>query len=169
MASILAHLHEEHERLQHAIGRLHAVGAGEPVSDLHQQFSQLLCQYTAYARAEERILYSYMLHVKSMQARAIQGLEEHARLDALFRQAECTPCGCARWDATIRRLCERVSRHLREEEHSLFDLARTALSSQEAAGLGVCFVAERTRVYRELVRLGDQARLAPGGRIHHES
>lgn len=164
MASILAHLHEEHERLQHAISRLHAVEAGESGIDPLQQFYQLLCQYTAYARAEERILYSYMLHIESMQARAIEGLEEHARLDALFRQVERTPCGCARWDEAIHQLCEQISRHLHEEEQGLFDLARTALNSQEAAGLGVCFVAERTRVYRELVRLGD--RLTPGGLGH---
>ncbi|MDC0675921.1 hemerythrin domain-containing protein [Nannocystis radixulma] len=150
MASILDHLREEHERLRHSVRHLYPVEAGV---DPQEQFYQLLCQYTAYARAEERILYSYMLHVQHLRERALQGLEEHEQLDALFCRAEQTPCGCARWNATIRQLCELMSRYLREEERSLFDLARTALTGQEAAGLGICFAAERTRVYRDLVRL----------------
>ncbi|PCC68129.1 Hemerythrin HHE cation binding domain-containing protein [Nannocystis exedens] len=158
MPSIFDHLQAEHQRLRQSLVRLRVA---EPGGDPQQCFYRLLCEYTAYARAEEHVLYSYLIHIQSVQQRAIEGLQEHERLDELLREAERVPWGDARRDSTINLLCEAMSRHLREEERDLLAPARRMLSDREAAGLGACFVAERTRVYRDLSRLDEDAKLGP--------
>jgi len=155
MASIFDHLRDEHQRLRESLLRLGDPGADLGPHEQHEQLCGLLCQYTAYARAEERAFYSYMIHRKEVQGPALEGLEEHERLDTLLRQAERMPLGDARWRSTISFLCERMIQHLREEETNLLALARSALSEREAAGLGAHFLAERARVHRDLTRLDD--------------
>ncbi|MCY1062812.1 MULTISPECIES: hemerythrin domain-containing protein [Nannocystis] len=152
MASIFDHLRDEHQRLRESLLRLGDHAGREP-HEQHEQLCGLLFQYTAYARAEERAFYSYMIHLKEVQQPALQALAEHERLDTLLRQAERMPLGDARWRSTITFLCERMIQHLREEESNLLARARSALSEREAAGLGAHFQAERARVHRDLTRL----------------
>lgn len=150
MASIFQHLREEHERLQRAIVRLRGV---EPGADRLQPFNQLRRQYVAYARAAAGVLYSYLIHVKTTQQRALQGLEEHKRLEMRLLDAERALADDDQWRPTIASLCEDLARHLRDEERSLFSTARVALSDREATGLGASFAAERARLHGDLSNL----------------
>ncbi|PCC67174.1 hypothetical protein SAMN02745121_09038 [Nannocystis exedens] len=150
MASIFQHLREEHERLQRSIVRLRGV---EPGADRVQPFNQLRRQYVAYARAAAGVLYSYLIHVKTTQQRALQGLEEHKRLEEHLLEAERVLTDDRHWRPTIASLCEELVRHLRDEERGLFSTARVALSDREATGLGACFAAERARLHGDLSNL----------------
>ncbi|WAS89802.1 hypothetical protein [Nannocystis punicea] len=150
MASIFHHLREEHERLQRSIVRLRGL---EPGADPLQPFQQLRRQYVAYARAAAAVLYSYLIHVKTTQQRALDGLEEHRRLEERLLDAERVPPDDVRWRPTIASLCEELAQHLRDEERGLFSSARVALSDREATGLGACFTAERARLHRDLSSL----------------
>lgn len=149
MASIFDHMREEHVRLEQALVRLR----DQPGDDPHDELYRLMAEYTAYARAVEHVLYSQMIHVESVQPRALQGIEEHQRLDSLLRRVEGVPAGDERWNSLIGVLCEQLCQHLRDEERDLCSLAREALSEREAYVLGASFVAERARVRRDFSSL----------------
>lgn len=161
MASIFDHLREDHQRLRRSLIRLRAAGPG---TDPRPIFGQLLREYTAHARAEEYAFYSYLIHIRRVQRRALAGLDEHQRIAGLLAAAERVAPGDPRWKATIDGLHEALVDHLRDEESNLFTLARGALSEREAEQLGRRFVAERARVYRALDGLEQPHALAVGGR-----
>jgi hemerythrin-like domain-containing protein len=156
MASIFDHMREEHVRLERALDRLR-----EPEDDPHRALYRLMADYTAYSRAVEHVLYSHMIHIESVQPRALQGLAEHQQLDSLLRRAEGVPAGDSRWDALVKVLCEALNRHLRDEERDLCAQAREALSEREASALGASFVAERARVRRYFSSLSEGDTKAP--------
>ncbi|MFY0542054.1 hypothetical protein [Nannocystis pusilla] len=149
MASIFQHLREEHERLQRSIVRLRGVEPG--LTDCSRSTS--CAASTSPTRAAAGVLYSYLIHVKTTQQRALQGLEEHKRLEVRLLDAERVLADDDLWRPTIASLCEELARHLRDEERGLFSTARVALSDREATGLGACFAAERARLHGDLSSL----------------
>jgi hypothetical protein len=147
MGSIFELLRADHQRLRRALIRLRAVA---PHTDPREPLQALLRLYTAHARAEEQVFYSYLIHVRSAQQRALQGLQEHARLDVLLREAEHLPRDAARWTPVVGALCEAMHDHLHEVETGLFSLARGALSGREASELGARYLDEYSRLCRDL-------------------
>ena len=158
MASLFEHLRADHQQLRRELVRLRSAEPGESAVLL---LRELLRRYTAHARAEEQVFYSHMIHVPDVQQRALQGLEEHQRLDALLREAEVVPVDDPRWSSTIAGLCDALHQHLQDEETSLFALAGAALSEHEQVALGARFVAEQARISRDLSGLDDST-AAPG-------
>lgn len=153
MTSIFEHLREDHQLIKRALVRLRSVEPGhDPTAPLHE----LLRRYTAHARAEEQIFYSYLIHIRGVQSRALRGLEEHLHLDTLLRESENLSREDPNWTTSVATLCEAIDRHLRDEESSLFTLARGALSEREARELGDRFVAERARIHRDLSDLEEE-------------
>ncbi|MBZ5709342.1 hemerythrin domain-containing protein [Nannocystis pusilla] len=162
MVSIFEHLLADHRRIRQTLVQLRAVMLdGDPQEHLHR----LLRQYTAHARAEEQVFYSYLIHAKGLQQRALRGIEDHLRLESLLREIEPIARDDPRWNTILVSLCEALEQHLRDEERNMFSLARSALSDREAAELGARFVAERARLRRDLGALGGPAaRAAAAGR-----
>ncbi|MBZ5708632.1 hemerythrin domain-containing protein [Nannocystis pusilla] len=159
MASLFEHLRDDHQQIKRALLRLRSAPRGEAaVALLHE----LLRRYTAHARAEEHVFYSYMIHVKGVQQRALLGLEEHQRLDARLREAESVAPDDPRWRSTIVGLCDAIQQHLQDEESSLFTLARGALNERESTALGACFVAEQARIFRDISGLSESAAALAG-------
>lgn len=161
MTAIFEHLREDHQAIKRSLIRLRSVEPGQDATaDLHE----LLRRYTAHARAEEQIFYSYLIHIRGVQARALRGLEEHLHLDALLRDSEGLSREDPNWTPTVAALGEAIEHHMREEESNLFTLARGALSEREARELGDRFVAERARIHRDLSDLEEETTRAAAAR-----
>ncbi len=88
-----------------------------------QLFKALKAELHIHANAEERHFYVPLINDDMTQEHARHGIAEHHEMDELIEKLEETDMDSPGWLVYAKQLCEKVEHHLKEEEHTFFQLA----------------------------------------------
>lgn len=131
--NIFEELRNDHDRQRELIDQLcDTTGASEERAEL---FRRVAAELTAHAKAEERCFYTRLMESDLTQDKARHSVHEHEQLDDLLEQLESYQPDASQWLVTARDLRKRLTHHLDEEEHEVFQLAGKALSDAQKADL----------------------------------
>lgn len=100
-----------------------------------QLFASLKLELAAHAAAEERFFYVPLIAHDMTQEPSRHGIAEHHQLDKLIEMLENTDMSSPGWLATAKALHHKIFHHLKDEEHSVFQLAGKVLSEAEKLSL----------------------------------
>ena len=106
-------------------------------------FKRLRAALQDHAAAEERHFYVPLMQIDSAQDQARHGVAEHHEIDELIAALEDTDRSSPGWIASARKLHDKVSHHLQDEEHGIFQLSGRVLDDDQKLTLG--------REYRQMM------------------
>ncbi|MFD2826339.1 hemerythrin domain-containing protein [Leeuwenhoekiella polynyae] len=94
-------------------------------------WEQLKKELEIHADAEDRTFYSPLIHNDMMQEHARHGIAEHHEMDELIEKIDDTEMDSPAWLVYAKQLCEKVEHHLKDEEHSFFQLAGKVFTEKQ--------------------------------------
>jgi len=94
-------------------------------------FARLKRELEAHAGAEERHFYVPLMELDATQEKARHSVAEHKELDDFIEQLEGYDPGSSQWLQTARELAHRLTHHLDEEEHEVFQMAGKVLTDDQ--------------------------------------
>ena len=94
-------------------------------------FKELKKELTIHANAEERHFYKPLIPTDMMQEHARHGIAEHHEIDELIAQLEDTEMDSSAWLKIAKNLKEKVEHHLKDEEHTFFQLSGKVLTDKQ--------------------------------------
>jgi hemerythrin-like domain-containing protein len=103
--------------------------------DRKQLFEALKSELQIHEDAEERHFYSPLIHNDMMQEHARHGIAEHHEIDELIEKVEKADMDTSAWLTYAKQLCEKVEHHLKEEEHTFFQLAGKVFTETQKKSL----------------------------------
>ncbi len=98
-------------------------------------YDKLKTELEAHAGAEERYFYVPLMDHDATQEKARHSVSEHKELDDFLEQLDEYDMGGSQWLQTARELQERLTHHLDEEEHEVFQVAGKVLTDAEKTSL----------------------------------
>lgn len=98
-------------------------------------YKKLKDQLDAHAISEERHFYKPLISNDMMQEHARHGIAEHHEIDELLEELDNTEMDEANWLKVAKKLKEKVEHHLKDEEHSFFQLAGKVFTDQQKTDL----------------------------------
>ena len=131
--NIFEELRADHETQRDLIARL--VETTGDSDERAKVFDRLSAELEAHAAAEERHFYTALMDHDLTQDKARHSVSEHKELDDLVESLEAYDRTAPAWLETARQLEHRLTHHLDEEEHEVFQLAGKALTDAEKASL----------------------------------
>jgi len=108
-------------------------------------YTRLKRELEAHAAAEERYFYVPLLEHDLTQDEARHSVAEHKELDDFIEALDGYQMDGSQWIRTARELGERLTHHLDEDEHEVFQLAGRVLSDAEKTGLAAEYRADMER------------------------
>ncbi len=117
-------------------------GASDERSEV---FDRLKTELAAHADAEERFFYIPMMEFDLTQEKARHSVAEHHELDELVETLEETDMSSPSWLKTAKDLRERLTHHLDEEEHEVFQMAGKVLTESQKLELASSYAGEINR------------------------
>ena len=130
---IFEELRTDHEVQRDLIARLlETTGDSDERAKLFSRLSEAL---EAHAAAEERYFYVPLMESDLTQDKARHSVSEHKELDDFVEQLEGYDRTAPAWLETARDLEHRLTHHLDEEEHEVFQLAGKALTQTQKSEL----------------------------------
>ena len=94
-------------------------------------FDRLKRELEAHAGAEERHFYVPLMEFDATQEKARHSVAEHKELDDFIEQLDGYDPGSSQWLQTARELAHRLTHHLDEEEHEVFQMAGKVLTDDQ--------------------------------------
>lgn len=98
-------------------------------------YKSLKKQLDAHAIAEERHFYKPLISNDMMQEHARHGVAEHHEIDELIEQLDETSMESSAWLKIAKNLKEKVEHHLKDEEHSFFQMAGKVFNESQKTEL----------------------------------
>ncbi len=129
MSGIYEALRADHEIQRDLIAQL--VETHGDTDERRKLFDRLRTELTAHAASEERYFYVPLMEHDRSQDKARHSVSEHKELDDFVEQLEEYDMSGSQWLQTARDLQERLTHHLDEEEHEVFQVAGKVLSDDE--------------------------------------
>ncbi len=115
-------------------------------SDGRQElYGRLKRELEAHAGAEERYFYVPLMEHDVTQDKARHSVAEHKELDDYIEQLDEYDMSGSQWLQTAKELAHRLTHHLDEEEHEVFQLAGKTLSDDEKVALAKEYDADMKR------------------------
>jgi hemerythrin-like domain-containing protein len=127
--NIFEALRADHDRQRDLVERLMATEGDS--ADRREVFGRLKVELEAHAGAEERYFYVPLMEHDLTQEKARHSIAEHKELDDYVEQLEGYDMSAPQWLQTAERLTHRLTHHLDEEEHEVFQMAGKALTEDE--------------------------------------
>ena len=112
-------------------------------------FDRLKVELEAHAGAEERYFYVPLMEHDLTQDKARHSVSEHKELDDFVEQLEEYDMSGSQWLQTAKELAHRLTHHLDEEEHEVFQIAGKALSEHDKQSSGEEYRADMDRRRRD--------------------
>lgn len=119
--NIFEAIRKDHD-IQRELCRLVTSTSGDS-KERKQKWQELKHELQIHADAEERTFYAPLIHNDMMQEHARHGIAEHHEMDELIEKIDDTDMDSPAWLVYAKQLCEKVEHHLKDEEHSFFQLA----------------------------------------------
>ncbi len=131
--TIFEALREDHDRQRELIAQLvETTGDSEERAEV---FASLVDALEAHAAAEERHFYTALMDHDLTQEKARHSVHEHAQLDDFVEKLQAYDRTAPAWLETARELEHKLTHHLDEEEHEVFQLAGKALTEAQKSSL----------------------------------
>jgi hemerythrin superfamily protein len=127
--NIFEALRADHESQRDLIDRL--VKTEGDSEERRELFDRLKTELEAHAGAEERYFYVPLMEHDLTQDKARHSVSEHKELEDFVEQLEAYEMSGSQWLQTARELARRLTHHLDEEEHEVFQMAGKALTDQD--------------------------------------
>lgn len=138
--NIFEMLRKDHEIQRLLLKQLVATeGASEERDTI---FNELKSELVAHAAAEEKSLYIPMIDDDMTQEKARHSIAEHHDIDELLEGLENTDMSSPGWLAQAKKLYDRVTHHLDEEEHEVFQMAGKILTEHQKVHLAKEYLEE---------------------------
>lgn len=131
--NIFEELRKDHETQRDLIARLVETSGDSDERD--KVFEELTKELHAHAAAEERYFYAPLMESDLTQDQARHSVAEHKELDDFVESLEDYDRTAPAWLQTARDLEHRLTHHLDEEEHEVFQQAGKALTEAQKADL----------------------------------
>ena len=129
MTTIFEALRHDHEIQRALVARLvDTVGASD---ERLATFAELKLELSAHADNEERYFYVPLMFKDLTQQKARHSMSEHNELGDFVEQLDEYQFDASQWLVTARDLEKRLTHHLAEEEHEVFQLAGKVLSERK--------------------------------------
>jgi hypothetical protein len=141
--TIFESLRDDHEIQRDLIEQLLATQGDS--DERRELFGRLKVELEAHAGAEERFFYVPLMEHDLTQDKARHSVSEHKELDDFVEQLEGYDMAASQWLITARELCERLTHHLDEEEHEVFQLAGKALTERQKDELAASYRGDMNR------------------------
>jgi hypothetical protein len=139
MTTIFEALRNDHEIQRSLIARLlDTVGASE---ERQATFAELRVELSAHADNEERYFYVPLMLDDLTQEKARHSVSEHKELEDFVEKLDEYQFEASQWLMTARDLEQRLTHHLDEEEHEVFQLAGKVLSDRKKTELAAAYQA----------------------------
>jgi hypothetical protein len=108
----------------------------QPIEERQRVFEELKRELAAHETAEERFFYvPLMQHDEGMDL-SRHAIAEHHVMDEMVEHLEKVDPHAAEWHDCLRKLCEKIEHHLKEEEEKFFPQAGEVLDEQQKEQLG---------------------------------
>tara|TARA_R110002049_G_scaffold242357_1_gene416163 strand:- start:6642 stop:7085 length:444 start_codon:yes stop_codon:yes gene_type:complete len=98
-------------------------------------FEALKHELKIHEDAEERHFYKPLIMKDMTQDHARHGIAEHHEIDEIVEKLEETDRDSSAWLKYAKNLKEKVEHHLKDEEHTIFQLAGKVLSKDQKSNL----------------------------------
>lgn len=136
-------LRNDHERQRDLVNRLLETEGDSP--ERRELFDALKTELEAHAGAEERFFYIPLMEHDLTQDKARHSVSEHKELDDFVEQLDEYDMSGPQWIQTAKELAHRLTHHLDEEEHEVFQLAGKALTATEKTDLAASYEGDMHR------------------------
>lgn len=141
--TIFDSLREDHET-QRTLADLVVKTTGDS-DERKELWERLKRELEAHAGAEERYFYIPLIEHDRTQEKARHSVSEHKELDDFIEQLDEYDMGGPQWLQTAKELVERLTHHLDEEEHEVFQIAGKVLSEADKESLATEYEADIAR------------------------
>lgn len=131
--NIFEALRQEHEIQRDLIAKL--IKTHGDTQERKKIFEQLKHELKIHADAEERHFYIPLIKKDLTQEKARHSVAEHHEMDELIEQLEDTEMDASNWLKIAKDLQHKVTHHLDEEEHEVFQMAGKALTEKQKIDL----------------------------------
>ncbi len=131
--NIFESLREDHDIQRDLVDLLIATEGDSDKRD--ELFKKLKHELEIHADAEERHFYVPLIESDLTQEKARHSIAEHHEMDELIEELEGTDYSSPGWLVTARKLAHKVTHHLDEEEHEVFQMAGKALTEGQKESL----------------------------------
>jgi len=129
-SGLFQEIHEDHEELKQIIEKLENTSS-RSARNRESLFGKLKEELIPHMKAEERVFYPALAEEKSAREKALEALEEHHVAEMLFKELDKMPKGEERWKAKLMVFKEVVSHHIKEEESTVFEKARSVFDEDQ--------------------------------------
>ncbi len=141
--TIFESLRDDHET-QRTLADLVTKTTGD--SDGREElWERLKRELEAHAGAEERYFYIALMEHDATQDKARHSVSEHKELDDFIEQLDEYDMSGSQWLQTAKELVDRLTHHLDEEEHEVFQMAGKVLSDADKESLATEYEADMAR------------------------
>ncbi len=113
-------------------------------------FSKLKQELVPHLKAEEKAFYPALMEKEGAREDTLEAFEEHHVTELLFKEIEKLPQTDERWNAKVKVLKELVNHHIKEEEHSVFKVAKEELEEDQFPAILKNFEKEKEKVRKRL-------------------
>lgn len=110
-----------------------------------QLFESLKSELTAHAAAEEKFFYRPLMEHDLTLEKARHSVAEHKELDDLLESLGKTDMSSSGWLIEAKKLKERLTHHLDEEEHEVFQMAGKALNELQKTACATAYDKEKEK------------------------
>jgi hemerythrin-like domain-containing protein len=141
--NIFEALRADHETQRDLVERL--VKTEGDSEERRELFDRLKTELEAHAGAEERYFYVPLMEHDLTQDKARHSVSEHKELDDFVEQLEEYEMSGSQWLQTAKELAHRLTHHLDEEEHEVFQIAGKALTEQDKMSYAEGYVDDMDR------------------------
>ncbi len=141
--NIFEALRQEHEIQRELVKKL--VATHGDTQERKKIFEQLKHELKIHADAEERHFYVPLIQKDLTQEKARHSVAEHHEMDELIEQLEDTEMSASNWLKIAKDLEHKVTHHLDEEEHEVFQLAGKVLTEKQKTSLASDYNKEITK------------------------
>lgn len=146
-ADVRALLHKDHVEALDVAKRMKESKSANVRSAL---FAKLKAALTAHSRAEEKVVYTALLGVKSKESRDYgnEGFVEHTLVDDLFKRLTAGDPSTDAWQAQAKVLHELLDHHIAEEQRDVFSNLGEHFSSEQLEQMGKKFLAAKASILK---------------------
>ena len=130
-------LKKDHEAVK---GLLNELLSLDEQDDRHDEIvEQIRDDLIPHSRAEEAVFYNALRALNADRSEVMHGYKEHLEAETLLRTLQAKNSVGGDWKATARKLQEALEHHISEEEGTIFSIARSMLTDEEAEKIGAAF------------------------------
>lgn len=146
--SIYEKLKKDHDKVKELVNELLSL-TQDNVESRHDIIEQIRDEIIPHARAEEAVFYNALRSLDSGNDQVMHGYKEHLEAETYLRTLQLMDKINADWKNTTEKLSQSLNHHINEEESTIFNIAKSTLTNEEAERIGEAFEALKSKVQKE--------------------